>query len=57
METVSLALENIRQKEEVQRINERLQELYVRDQLTGLYNRFGYVQLAQQYFAEQCGRI
>lgn len=57
METVSLALENIRQKEEVQRINERLQELYVRDQLTGLYNRFGYVQLAQQYFAEQCGRV
>ena len=29
----------------------------MRDQLTGLYNRFGYVQLAQQYFAEQCGRI
>ena len=57
METVSLALENIRQKEEVQRINERLQELYVRDQLTGLYNRFGYAQLAQQYFAEQSGRI
>lgn len=57
METVSLALENIRQKEEVRRINERLQELYVRDQLTGLYNRFGYVQLAQQYFAEQCGRV
>lgn len=57
MKTVSLALENIRQKEEVRRINERLQELYVRDQLTGLYNRFGYVQLAQQYFAEQCGRV
>lgn len=57
METLSLALENIRQKEEIYMMNQRLQELYIQDSLTGLYNRFGYVQMGERFFEEQEGRV
>ena len=56
-DTMGLALENIRQREELRRVNERLQQLYVQDPLTGLYNRFGYVTLAEEYFAKHCGEV
>ncbi len=57
VESIALSVENICQKEEVRRMNRKLQELYVMDQLTGLYNRFGYAQMAEKYFMEQGGKI
>ncbi len=57
METSGLALENIRQREELRTVNERLQDLYVRDSLTGLYNRFGYVTLGEEYFKKKEGNV
>ena len=48
-ETVALALENVRQREELRRTNLKLQQLYVQDPLTGLYNRFGYMNQAEKY--------
>lgn len=38
---VSSAIESVRKKEILQKINSRLDDLYVHDQLTGLFNRFG----------------
>ena len=49
LETVSLVLVNIRQRENLSRLNSKLEQLYVRDQMTGLYNRFGYMNQAQKY--------
>ena len=49
MQTLSLALENIRQRQELGRMNRRLEQLYVQDPMTGLYNRFGYYNLAEKY--------
>lgn len=49
-DNLSLALSLIRQQE-------KLQQLYIQDQLTGLYNRFGYEDLAKAYFQQQQGRI
>ncbi len=57
LETSGLALENIRQREELRTVNERLQDLYVRDSLTGLYNRFGYVTLGEEYFKKKEGNV
>ncbi|MBR5800536.1 MAG: GGDEF domain-containing protein [Lachnospiraceae bacterium] len=56
-DTMGLALENIRQREELRRVNQRLQELYVQDPLTGLYNRSGYVTFAEEYFTKHCGEV
>ena len=50
LESASLAIENIRQREELNRMNHKLQQLYVRDAMTGLYNRFGYINQAEAYF-------
>lgn len=50
VDSLSMALSLIWQQE-------KLQQLYIRDQLTGLYNRFGYEDLAQKYFRQQQGRI
>ncbi len=38
---LSSAIESARKKEMLQAVNARLDDLYVRDQLTGLFNRFG----------------
>lgn len=38
---LEIAIENIRKKELLRRFNEMLDDLYVHDGLTGLYNRFG----------------
>ncbi len=38
---LEIAIENIRKKELLRRFNEMLDDLYVHDALTGLYNRFG----------------
>jgi len=39
---LEIAIENIRKKELLRSFNEKLDDLYVHDGLTGLYNRFGY---------------
>lgn len=57
METISLALENIRQRMSLNNMNRQLQRLYVRDSLTGLYNRSGYREKATKYFQEQNRRV
>lgn len=57
MESISLALENIWQREELSRINRMLEQLYTQDALTGLYNRFGYGKFAESFFEEQGGRV
>lgn len=56
-EIVSVALESIKQKEELNRANQKLQQLYVQDPMTGLYNRFGYMNLAENYLREHNNEI
>lgn len=48
-ESATVALESIRQREELSRMNMKLQQLYVQDPMTGLYNRFGYMNQAERY--------
>lgn len=57
VDNLSTALSLIWQQAKLQQMNLQLQQLYVRDQLTGLYNRFGYEELAKKYFRQQQGRI
>ena len=57
MDNLSIALSLTWQQEKLQQMNLQLQQLYIRDQLTGLYNRFGYEELAKKYFQQQHGRI
>lgn len=57
METFSLALENIRQRKELNRMNRKLKRLYVMDSMTELYNRFGYGDLAESFYREQEGKV
>lgn len=45
-----LSLEMIRQHQELNRLNARLNDLYVTDQLTGLNNRFGVARFGQPLF-------
>lgn len=47
------AMENLHKKEKVEYMNQVLSELYVRDALTGLYNRMGYRKLAAKLFREK----
>lgn len=57
VDNLSTAMSLIWQQEKLRQMNLQLQQLYIRDQLTGLYNRFGYEDLAQKYFRQQQGRI
>lgn len=57
MESISLALENIRQRMSLHNMNRELQRLYVRDALTGLYNRSGYGEKANKYFQEKDRKV
>jgi len=57
LETVSLALVNIRQRENLSRLNLKLEQLYVQDQMTGLYNRFGYMKEAKLYMQKYDGDV
>lgn len=47
---LEIAIENVRKKCLLRQLNDELDDLYVRDGLTGLYNRFGYDRYAQQAF-------
>lgn len=57
MESICLGLEGIRQHANLRRVNARLEELYVRDAMTGMYNRFGYERIAKDFFDRQDGKI
>ncbi len=56
-ENISISIETIRQRCELNAINKRLKDMYVHDSLTGLYNRFGYKELADSFYEEHEGRI
>lgn len=45
-----LSMETIRQRQHLNRLNQRLNELYVTDQLTGLNNRFGIARAGEPLF-------
>ena len=57
VDSISIAIENIRQKMLIDSMNQRFKELYVIDQMTGLYNRFGYSAMAGKLFSKQEGRV
>ncbi|MER2057036.1 MAG: diguanylate cyclase, partial [Clostridia bacterium] len=47
---LEIAFENVRKKCLLQTLNDTLDNLYVHDALTGLYNRFGLSRFGQQYY-------
>ena len=47
---LEIAIENVRKKELLRKLNDALRDLYVHDALTGLYNRFGYTRFAARTF-------
>ena len=47
---LEIAIENVRKKGLLRQLNDTLDELYVHDALTGLYNRFGFERYGQQSF-------
>jgi diguanylate cyclase (GGDEF)-like protein len=47
---IDLAIENLRTKKALHDYNKKLDELYVHDPLTGLYNRFGYERFGEELF-------
>lgn len=57
MDNISLALVNIRQRYALNEMNEKLRNLYVRDALTGLYNRFGYSEFLPTLFVKNDGCV
>ncbi|HCM92485.1 MAG TPA: hypothetical protein DIS78_07985 [Lachnospiraceae bacterium] len=57
MESLSLALMNIKHHLALDVMNERLRTLYLQDTLTGLYNRFGYRDLGADFFDKYAGNV
>ena len=53
---LEIAIENVRKKCLLQQLNAALDDLYVHDALTGLYNRFGFERYGQQAFASFLNR-
>lgn len=53
MNVLTSAMENLHKKEKLAYMNEELSRLYVRDALTGLYNRMGYQQILGRRFQEK----
>ncbi|MBQ8110267.1 MAG: GGDEF domain-containing protein [Clostridia bacterium] len=47
---LDIAIENVRKKGLLRQLNSVLDDLYVHDALTGLYNRFGYERFGQETF-------
>ena len=47
---LEIAMENVRKKCLLRHLNVELDDLYVRDSLTGLYNRFGYKRFGERLF-------
>lgn len=57
LESIGLSLDSILRREELNQSNQRLSELYVRDSLTGLYNRFGYKKEGFTFFEKHHGEV
>ena len=57
MDSLALALINIKQHMFLDMMNDKLRSLYVQDTLTGLYNRFGFRDLSASFFEENNGCI
>lgn len=53
LNTVTTAMENLHRKERTEYMNKVLSELYIKDAMTGLYNRMGYKTLAPRMFHEK----
>ncbi|MBR1561082.1 MAG: GGDEF domain-containing protein [Clostridia bacterium] len=53
---VEIAVENVRKKGLLRQLNDVLDDLYVRDALTELYNRFGFERFGQKAFDEFMAR-
>ena len=49
---LEIAIENVRKKSLLHNLNDTLDELYVHDALTGLYNRFGLSRFGQQRYED-----
>lgn len=49
---IESALENVRRRYILHHINQRLDEMYVRDSLTGCYNRFGMDKFGKEYYTK-----
>lgn len=47
------AMENLHKKEKLEHMNKVLAELYIKDAMTGLYNRMGYQKLVKTMFEEK----
>lgn len=47
---LTVAMENLHKKEKLEYMNQSLSNLYVKDSMTGMYNRLGYQKLAKNYF-------
>ncbi len=53
MGALTKAMENLHRQEKLEWMNQQLSVLYVRDTLTGMYNRMGYRKYAEKMFADQ----
>ena len=53
MGALTKAMENLHRQEKLEWMNQRLSALYVRDTLTGMYNRMGYRRFAEKLFADE----
>lgn len=51
--TLTSAMENLHKKEILEYMNRKLSDLYVRDSMTGMYNRLGYQRLACTLFDQK----
>lgn len=51
VKTLTNAMENLHKKEKLEYMNQVLSDLYVKDSMTGLYNRMGYQKLSVSYFS------
>ena len=50
MNALTRSMENLHKKEMLAYMNRRLSSLYIRDALTGIYNRMGYHQIGEEVF-------
>ncbi len=56
-ESVAMAVENVRQTQILNQVNQKLECLYITDSMTGLLNRFGYNSFAGECFKRNKGKI
>lgn len=50
IKALTTAIENLHKKEKLEYMNQLLAELYIKDSMTGMYNRFGYQGLAEKFY-------